>query len=76
MLQKETKDLINIFFFNLGIIAVNEANNKLEEDDKSKLRLAFEEVKDRLIEEREVIEDYISDNYPFPEKEIKKGPKR
>jgi hypothetical protein len=68
MLQKETRKMVSEFFFELIVDAVDEGNNQLEENAKSKLRKDFDEIRKKLNEEREKIEAYISDNYPFPEK--------
>ena len=70
MLQKETRLMVSKFFLELIKDAMDEGNNQLEENAKSKLRKSFGKMRKKLDEERETIENYISDNYPFPEKEI------
>ena len=70
MLQKETRKMVSKFFLKLIKEAVDEHNDQLQENAKSKLRESFNKTRKKLDEERETIENYISDNYPFPEKEI------
>lgn len=69
MLQKETKKMVSNFFKELIPKAADEGKDPPEKNAKSKLRKSFVEMKKKLEEERDKIEDYISDNYPFPEKE-------
>jgi hypothetical protein len=70
MLQKETREMVSKFFLELMIKAVDEGKDQSEENAKSKLMKSWGEMRKKLDEEREKIEDYISDNYPFPEKKI------
>ncbi len=72
MLQKETRKMVSKFFLDLIIKAVDEGKDQPEENAKSKLRKSWGKMRKILDEERDKIEDYISDNYPFPEKENKK----
>ncbi len=72
MISTETKKIIGDFIVELGFIANKEANNKLKEYEDNKLLDLLIKTRKRLHEERTKIEDYISANYPFPEREINK----
>lgn len=69
MLQNETREMVSNFFKELMQKAVDEGTDLAKKNDKSKLRKSFNKMRKKLEEERDKIENYISDNYPFPEKE-------
>ena len=71
MVSEKTIELISFFIVELGFCSTKEANKELKEDDESKLFELWNKFREKLHEERTKIEDYISANYPFPEKEIK-----
>lgn len=70
MLQNETREMVSNFFKELIEKAMDEGTDLAKEDAGSELRKSFNKMRKKLEEEREKIENYISDNYPFPEKEI------
>lgn len=70
MLQKETREMVSNFFKELMPKAADEGKDPAKKNGRSELRKSFYKMRKKLEEERDKIEDYISDNYPFPEKEI------
>ena len=72
MLQKETREMVSKFLKELIKKAADEGKDQPEKNARSKLRKSFGKMRKKLDEERDKIEDYISDNYPFPEEEKRK----
>lgn len=69
MMSQDTVKIVQDLFKDLCIKAIEEHNNQLNEDDKPNLFGLLNETRKNLHEERTKIEDYISSNYHFPEKE-------
>ncbi len=72
MVSQETAKIIKKYFLELGVCSNKEMNKELKNEDQDKLFELLIELRTRLHEERTKIEDYISANYPFAEKGIKK----
>jgi len=74
MISKDTLGLVDGLLIEIAIKGIDEHNNDLEDVNNEK-KILFGRLKgtrNRLHDERTKIEDYISNNYPFQEKKIKR----
>jgi 4-amino-4-deoxy-L-arabinose transferase-like glycosyltransferase len=69
MLSENSLKIVHEFFVLLGMASVQEANKDLPDKGKEGMFNSLSEMRDILHKERTIIEDFISKNYLFPEKE-------
>lgn len=73
MLSKKTYDAVSDLLIDFGTKAMDENNREIEDKKRNDLRMKLEDIRKRLHIERTKIEEYISENYPFPEKNSDHG---